>query len=193
MAKGKEAQLRLQTVAKEVRQQFGQRGQEVNKVRLERQKLEAAAADLSTGGPVKPVKGKLAKTPIAAVPVERLGKDDAPPKAMQTPGPDPKIEPKPRKARGKAASPPEPRATKLRDTICTSTQGRAQGTAQTSTGDRTQRTIRRTAERWIEGCAERWIEGCAERWIEGCAERWRQKEATQRITDVWKNREGVES
>jgi hypothetical protein len=112
LAKNKETPLRFQPVAKEVRQQLGQRAQGLRKARQERQKLEAGAAEPSAGVTVKPVKVKLAKTPIVAQPVERFGKDDAPPKAMEAPQPDPKIAPKPRKARGKPASPPERQATK---------------------------------------------------------------------------------
>jgi len=114
VAKNKEAPIRFRTVAKEEREQIGQRGQEFRVAREERQKLEAAAADPSTEAPVrtvKPVKVKLPKTPIVAQSVERLGKDDAPPKAIESPQPDPKIEPKPRKPRGNAEAPREPKET----------------------------------------------------------------------------------
>lgn len=115
LAKSKETPIRLQPVAKAERQQIGQRGQEVRLAREERQKLEAAAADPSADAPgrnVKPVKVKLPKSPIASQPVDRLGKDDAPPKAIEAPQADAKIEPKPRKARGDAESPLETKVTK---------------------------------------------------------------------------------
>jgi hypothetical protein len=114
LAKSKEAPIRFQPVAKEERQQIGKRGQEVRIAREERQKLEAAAAEASVGAPVrtvKPVKVKVPKTPIASQPVERLGKDDAPPPAVEAPQPDAKIEPKPRKPRGNADAPREPEET----------------------------------------------------------------------------------
>jgi hypothetical protein len=114
LAKSTEAPIRFQPVAKLERQQISVRGQEVRRAREERQKLETATVD-PTGDaparPVKPVKVKLPKTPIASQPVERLGKDDAPPKANDAPEPDSKIEPKPRKPRGNAESSPAPKAT----------------------------------------------------------------------------------
>jgi hypothetical protein len=115
LAKSKEAPIRFQPVAKEVRQQIGERGQEVRRAREERQKLEAEAADASTDAPVrpvKPVKVNLPRTPFVSQPVERFGRDDAPPQAIEAPQPDDKVEPRPRRARGNADSPPEPRATK---------------------------------------------------------------------------------
>ena len=101
----------IQPVAKEERQQIGQRGKKSARPAKQRQKLEAEAADPSADAPArtaKPVKVKLPKTPIVAQPVERLGKDDAPPKAIEAPQPDSKIEPKPR-TRGNAESPRSPK------------------------------------------------------------------------------------
>jgi len=115
LAKSKDTAIRLQPVAKEERQQFGQRGQAVHKARDERQKLEAVTTDPSADAPgrtVKPIKVKLPKSPFVAQSVERVGKDDAPPKAVEAPQADSKIEPKARKARGDAESPPEPKVTK---------------------------------------------------------------------------------
>jgi len=117
LANNKEAAIRLTPVAKEVRTQYGQRGQEFRRAREERQKLEAAtdsAAETTAEAParpVKPVKVKLPRTPIASQPVERLGKEYTPPPAIEAPGPDPKIEPKPRKPRVNAESPPGPKRT----------------------------------------------------------------------------------
>lgn len=115
LTKRKESPIRFQPLAKEERQQISQRGQEYRTAREERQKLEAAAVAPSTGAPtgsVKPVKVKLPRTPITSQSVDRLGKDFAPPKGHDGPQPDAKIEPKPRKPRGKAELPPEPKATK---------------------------------------------------------------------------------
>jgi hypothetical protein len=116
LANNKEAAIRLAPVAKDVRTQYGQRGQELRRAREERQTLEATAAEAavepapaSRGRPVKPVKVKLPKTPVASQPVDRLGKEFVPPPAIEAPGPDPKIEPKPRKLRVNAESPSEPK------------------------------------------------------------------------------------
>jgi hypothetical protein len=107
LAASKEAPIRFQPVAKDIRQQIEQRAKEVRRAREERQTLEAEAADPSPGAPVrtvKPVKVKLPKTPFVALPIERFGKDDAPPKTIEAPQPDLKIEPKPRKARGEPST-----------------------------------------------------------------------------------------
>ena len=116
LAKTQEAPIRFQPVAKEERQQISQRGQEFRKSRAERRELEAEASDRATDAPArtsKPVKVKLPRTPIVAQPVDRLGQEDAPPKAIEAPQPDAKVEPKPRKARDKAQSPRAPQATKI--------------------------------------------------------------------------------
>ena len=105
LVKSKDASIRFRPVAKEERERISQRGQEIRTARDERKTLEAAAADPSPGESVritKPVKVKLPRTPIMAQPVERIDKDDAPPKAIEAPQPDVKIEPKPRKPRGNA-------------------------------------------------------------------------------------------
>jgi hypothetical protein len=111
LTKSKEAAIRFQPVAKEAREQYTQRGQEFRKTREERQQLEAAAAEASTETPtrtVKPVKVKVPRSPIASQPVDRLEKDYVPPQAIEAPGPDLKVEPKPRKPRGNATAPREP-------------------------------------------------------------------------------------
>ena len=116
LTKSKESPIRILPVAREERQQISQRGQEFRKSRVERQKLETDATSPPADAPVKtikPVKVKLPRTPIVAQPVERLGRDDAPPKAIDAPQPDAKVEPKPRKARGKAESPREPKTPKV--------------------------------------------------------------------------------
>ena len=103
LAKNKEAPIRFQPLAQEERQQISQRLEEYRTAREERQKLEAVATLPATGAPsgtAKPVKVKLPRTPLVAQPVEKLGKDDAPPEAIEAPKPDIKIEPKPRKPKG---------------------------------------------------------------------------------------------
>jgi hypothetical protein len=114
VARNKEAAIRFQPVAKEEREQIGQRGQEFRTARAERQKLEAEAGDPSAesasrnppaGAPgriAKPVKVKLPRQPIASQPVDRLGRDDAPPMSIEAPELDSKIEPKPRPGRREA-------------------------------------------------------------------------------------------
>jgi YXWGXW repeat-containing protein len=116
LAKSKESPIRILPVPREERQQISQRGQEFRKSRSERQQLEAEAADPSTDAPArttKPVKVKLPRTPIVAQPVDRLGQDDAPPKAIAAPQPDAKVEPKPRRPRDKVESPRAPKAPKV--------------------------------------------------------------------------------
>ena len=108
LTKSKEAAIRFQPVAKEAREQYSQRGQEFRKTREERQKLEVAAVEGSAEAPVrtaKPVKVKLPRTPITSQPVDRLEKDYVPPQAIEAPGPDLKVEPKPRKPRVNATAP----------------------------------------------------------------------------------------
>jgi hypothetical protein len=115
LVKSKESPIRLQPVATEERRQYSQRREEFRTSREERQKLEAEAAVPSADAPArttKPVKVKIPRTPIVAQPVDRLGKDDAPPLATDAPEFDPKVEPKPRKARGNAESLREPKARK---------------------------------------------------------------------------------
>jgi hypothetical protein len=115
LAKSEETPIRILPVAKEERQQFSQRGEEFRKSRAERQKLEADAGDRSTDEPARtdePVKVRLPRTPIVAQPVDRLGNDDAPPKAIDAPQPDTKVEPRPRRARGNAELRVAPQAKK---------------------------------------------------------------------------------
>jgi hypothetical protein len=115
LAKSKDTPIRLAPVAQQERQQIRQRGQEVLTARQERQKLEVEAASPPAGTPdrtAQPVKVKLPRTPIAAQPVERLGRDHAPPQAIEAPQPDATIEPKPRTARNPSAPPTEPQTPK---------------------------------------------------------------------------------
>jgi hypothetical protein len=100
--------VRFQPVAKDLREQIEQRAKEVRQVRAERQRLEAAMADRlndPAGRSYQPGKVKAPRTPYVAAPIERLGKDDAPPPRIEAPQPDVKIEPKPRQPRGNAELP----------------------------------------------------------------------------------------
>lgn len=115
LAKSKEASTRFQPLPQKTRQQISQRGQELRKARAERQDLEAEAAVSPIDAPARPVKpGKLRlpRTSIVAPPLDRLGKDHTPPKAIDAPQPDPRIQPKTRSARGNPESALQPKATK---------------------------------------------------------------------------------
>ena len=111
VAKSKDSPIRFRPVAKEERQLLGQNGQEVRKFREERQKLETRALDTPdtpAGKPPKVVelpRVKLPRSPIVSKPVPELDKQWAPPETHQAPTPDPKVEAKPRKARGNPDSP----------------------------------------------------------------------------------------
>jgi len=97
MAKRKDSPMRFQPVAKAERQKLAQRGQEVQKSRDQRRTLEARAADTTTrkpGGVIEPAKVQLPRSPIVAKPASQLGRNQAPPKAQQSPKPDPKFQPK---------------------------------------------------------------------------------------------------
>jgi hypothetical protein len=105
LAKSKEAPVRFQPVAQDIRQQIEERAKQVRLAREERQKLEAEMADRlndPAGAPRKPGRVKTPRSPYVAAPIERLGKDDLPPQKVEAPLPDIKIEPKPRKPRGES-------------------------------------------------------------------------------------------
>ena len=100
--KSQNSPLRFQPLNQSERKQFSQNGQEVQRFRAERQKLETNAADAPTGTRTKefvPAKVKLSGSPIVAKPVTGFAKDRALPKMYDAPKPDPKIEPKPRATR----------------------------------------------------------------------------------------------
>ena len=104
-AKRKELPIRFQSVANEERQQLTQRRQEVQKFRGERQQLETPAPVAATEKPARlsePAKAKLRRSPIVGQSIDKLRKDQAPPKRPEAPKPDLKVEPKPRKAAGTA-------------------------------------------------------------------------------------------
>ena len=108
LAKTKDAPVRLQAVNREEKQKLVDHGKDVRQFRSERQKLEAQPAEATAETPsrdIKPAKVKLPMSPILAKPSEQRGQDDAPPKRLEAPAPDPKIEPKPRKAGVRTESP----------------------------------------------------------------------------------------
>jgi hypothetical protein len=109
LTRSKDSPLRFKPVDQAERQQLGQNGQEVLKLRAERQKLEANAADSSAGNPaggLQPPKINLPKSPLVSKPIDQLGKNYVPPKALQAPPPDAKVEPKLRVVR--SADQPRP-------------------------------------------------------------------------------------
>jgi hypothetical protein len=97
LAKRKDSPIRLQPVASAERQQLAQRGQEVQKSRVQRQTLESKPVETATrkpGGVIEPVKVQLPRSPIVAKPANQLGKNQAPPKPQKAPKPDLKRQPK---------------------------------------------------------------------------------------------------
>ena len=100
--------MRFQSVAKDERQQLAQRGPQLQKFREERRQADTKAAGTAAAKPSKesePPRVKLSKSPIVAKPASALGKNQAPPKRHEVPKPDPKVEPKPRKAGEKGEKP----------------------------------------------------------------------------------------
>ena len=96
LAQRKDSPTRFQPVAREERQQLAQRGQEVQKSREQRQMLESKAGDVAArtpGGAFEPAKVELPRSPIVAKPANQLGRNQAPPKAPQTPKPNLKVQP----------------------------------------------------------------------------------------------------
>ncbi len=106
LIKSKDSPLRFQPLDTAERQRLRQRGQEVQKLREERRKLETDAVDRPQerrSQKFVPVRVKLPGSPIVARSDAELGKDQAPPKVYTAPNPDPKVEPKPRReSRGKS-------------------------------------------------------------------------------------------
>lgn len=91
LAKRKDSPMKFQPVAKAEREKLTQRGQEVQKSRDQRRTLEARAVDTADRKPAavfEPAKVQLPRSPIVAKPANQLGKDQAPPKAQQSPKPD---------------------------------------------------------------------------------------------------------
>jgi hypothetical protein len=100
--KSQNSPLRYQPVDPLERQKLGQRGQDVQRFREERQKLESTAAASSAGQPAKqfaPATGRLPMSPIMARPNAELGKNHVPPQMYVAPKPDFTVEAKPRTTR----------------------------------------------------------------------------------------------
>jgi hypothetical protein len=108
LAQNVRSPMRFQPVAKDERQQLAQRGPQLQKFREQRQQADTRAAGTATAKPSKesePPRVKRPKSPIVAKAASALGKDRAPPKPHEVPAPDPKVEPKPKKARDKGEKP----------------------------------------------------------------------------------------
>ncbi len=99
LLKTRESPLRFEPVDRLERQKLVQHGQDVQRFREERQKLEARAATQSAGQAANrfaPSSAKLPMSPIAARPNAELGKDHIPPQLHVAPKPDLTVEAKPR-------------------------------------------------------------------------------------------------
>ncbi len=109
LGRSQDSPLRFQPLDTAERQRLGQRGQEVQRLREERRKLETDAVDRpkeKRSREFAPVRVRFPGSPIVARSGAELGEDQAPPKVYTAPNPDPKVEPKPRgksrsEARGK--------------------------------------------------------------------------------------------
>jgi hypothetical protein len=91
--------LRFQPVDQLERQKLAQHGQEVQRFREQRQKLETPVAAASAAPPPKeftPARVPVPRSPIVARPVTELGKEHVPPQVHEAPKPDLRVEPKPR-------------------------------------------------------------------------------------------------
>lgn len=102
--KREDSRKRFQPVDAAERQKFVERGREVQKFRVERQKIEADAEVVPNSPRTnegQPVRGKRPRSPIAGKPAEQLGSDRALPQRHQPPQLDPRIEPQPRQSRGR--------------------------------------------------------------------------------------------
>lgn len=100
--KSQNSPLRFQPIDQAERQKLGQHGQEVQRFREQRQKLETRVAPPSAAQPARqfaPATVRLPGSPIVARPVAELGKDRAPPQMHVAPKPDLRVEAKPRAAR----------------------------------------------------------------------------------------------
>lgn len=98
LARRRDGPMRFQPVAREERQKLAQRGHEVQQSRDQRRTLETKAVGPTarkSGGAFEPAKAQLPRSPIVAKSANQLGRNQSPPKAQQTPRPDPKFQPKP--------------------------------------------------------------------------------------------------
>ena len=97
--KSQNSPLRFQPVDQSERQKLAQQGQEVQRFREQRQKLESQVAARPAEQPAKPLApatGRLPLSPIVARPNAELGKDHVPPQMHVAPKPDLTVEAKPR-------------------------------------------------------------------------------------------------
>ncbi len=104
LAKRRDTPLRFRPLAPEEKQTLTQRGKDIQSFREDRRRLEAARTDPPDDKPAKergPSRVKLRKSPIA-------GMHGASPQRPEAPEPDPKVEPKPRKAIETRERPGEP-------------------------------------------------------------------------------------
>ncbi len=113
--------LRFQPVNAADRQQFAQRGQEIQKFGADRQRLEAGSPQPqggTTGKGIAPTRVKLPQSPLANQPVAQLGRDNALPPTHQVlkpalnTEPRPGVEPQPRpnlQPLPKSGTEPQPR------------------------------------------------------------------------------------
>jgi hypothetical protein len=100
LTKSKESALRFQAINKVEQQKLMQRNQAVYQFRESRQKMEEEhrkeAIEKAAKTP-EPIRIKHPQSPIVGKTYNHLGKEYTPPKAHESPKPDPKVEPKPRK------------------------------------------------------------------------------------------------
>ncbi|MCY2994021.1 MAG: hypothetical protein NTY19_40020 [Planctomycetota bacterium] len=99
LAKSKQGTLRFQPASQDERHKLAQHGQDVQRFRETRQRLENHAATTPAAKPAPesgPARVKLPKSPIRAQSPAQMGQDVAPPKAHKVPRPDPGVEPKSR-------------------------------------------------------------------------------------------------
>lgn len=101
LARSQDGRVRFQSVDQKERQRLAKHGQEIQRFRQERQKLEtravASTADLAKQA--APARVKLPKSPLLAKSPDELGKDQAPPQLPVAPRPDSRFQPKQRTAR----------------------------------------------------------------------------------------------
>ncbi len=109
LIKDKDIPRRFQPLAPEDRQRIGKRRQEIRSAYEQRQTLESQAVDRSAGPPKQTgtaVRVRLPKSTIVGLPMEKLDKSQAPPRVIEPPRPEPKVQPQPRKPRGERGTPP---------------------------------------------------------------------------------------
>ena len=101
LVRNKEHNDRFQPLAQHEREKYGQSSHQVRAAIEERRQLEAETARSPNAAPTQdlrnPLRGKLPRTPIVSQPREHLHKDHVPPKAIDAPKHDHKIQPKSRR------------------------------------------------------------------------------------------------